>query len=149
MFTASGYMASVITFLFLVTYSTISCRAVRLTSFHFKSDNGSDSKSKSTQHCRSFCIKSSSLSFPCCVSKVTKRNTCMNRKYFRNKHPSHRDSLLHFLCIIHFSTHRVHTHSLRKHINPNVHDPRKYSEFQTSQLKHKCAHITRIRTHFV
>lgn len=72
-FTASGYIASVITFLFLVTYSTISFKAVRFTSFHFKSERGSDSKSNSTQHWRNFWMKSSSLSFPCCVSRIKRK----------------------------------------------------------------------------
>ena len=43
-------------------YSTISLSAARLTSFHFRSLSGSDRKSKRTQHCRSFWMKSFSCS---------------------------------------------------------------------------------------
>lgn len=45
----------------LVKNSTISCKAVRLTSFHFKSLNNSV-KSNKTQHCCSFCMNNSSRS---------------------------------------------------------------------------------------
>ena len=58
----SGYIGSVSTPLFWVTYSTISCSAARFTSFHFKSERGSDTKSKRTQHWRIFWINSSSRS---------------------------------------------------------------------------------------
>jgi len=56
-------MASVMTPLWVVTNSTISCRAARFTSFHFRSDRGSATKSNRTQHCRIFCTNSSSRSF--------------------------------------------------------------------------------------
>lgn len=60
--TASEYITSDSTSFCWVTHSTISCSAVLFTSFHFRSERGSVAKSKRTQHCRSFCTKSSSLS---------------------------------------------------------------------------------------
>lgn len=61
-FTASGYIASVITPRCDVTYSTISSNAPRLTSFHLRSLSGSATKSNKTQHCWIFWTNSSSLS---------------------------------------------------------------------------------------
>ncbi|TNN44095.1 hypothetical protein EYF80_045721 [Liparis tanakae] len=55
-------MGSVMTFLLWVMYSTISLMAARFTSFHFRSLSGSERKSKRTQHCRSFWMKSFSCS---------------------------------------------------------------------------------------
>lgn len=48
--TTSGYIGSVITFRLWVIYSTISLKAARFTSFHFRSLSGSETKSKRTQH---------------------------------------------------------------------------------------------------
>ena len=55
-------MGSVMTLRLWVMYSTISLSAARFTSFHFRSLRGSDRKSKSTQHCRSFWMNSFSCS---------------------------------------------------------------------------------------
>lgn len=56
-------MASVTTSRLCVMYSTISLRPARFTSLNFKSLSGSETKSKRTQHCRNFCMKSSSRSW--------------------------------------------------------------------------------------
>lgn len=55
-------MGSVMTFRLWVIYSTISLRAARFTSFHFRSLRGSETKSKRTQHWRSFWMNSFSCS---------------------------------------------------------------------------------------
>jgi len=55
-------MGSVMTFLLWVMNSTISLSAARFTSFHFRSLKGSEMKSKSTQHWRSFCTNNFSCS---------------------------------------------------------------------------------------
>lgn len=56
-------MASVTTSRLWVMYSTISLSPARFTSLNLRSLSGSDTKSKRTQHWRSFWIKSSSRSW--------------------------------------------------------------------------------------
>lgn len=73
--------------LWVVTNSTISCSAARFTSFHFRSERGSATKSKRTQHCRIFCTNSSSRSFD--VASATRLLTLIcavhGEPYKRNK----------------------------------------------------------------
>ena len=58
-----------------VTYSTISNKAPRLTSFHFRSLSGSATKSNRTQHCWIFCTNNSSLSAGVAsIMKITLKN---------------------------------------------------------------------------
>lgn len=81
MFTASGYMESVMTPRCDVRYSTISCRAPLFTSFHLRSDSGSETKSNSTQHCRSFWMKSSSRSAGAASAIARQTKICNYLKY--------------------------------------------------------------------